>query len=66
MVIDDAAAFVSQRKVPELALVVPTISERAIALAAPGMEPIELPLASEPDDRRIVEATVHGRPVAGS
>src|ERR1700683_3454350 len=65
MVIDDAADFVSQRKVPELALVVPTIIERAIALAAPGMEPIDLPLASEPDDRRIIEATVHGRPVVG-
>jgi uncharacterized protein YcbX len=65
MVIDAAADFVSQRKVPELALVVPTITERAIRLAAPGMEPIELPLASEPDDRRILVATVHGRPVAG-
>src|SRR5580658_1381216 len=65
MVIGDDADFVSQRKVPELALIVPTIGERAITLAAPGMEPIELPLASEPDDRRIVEATVHGRPVAG-
>jgi uncharacterized protein YcbX len=65
MVIDDAAGFVSQRQVPELALVVPTIGERVITLEAPGMEPIELPLASEPDDRRLVDATVHGRPVAG-
>jgi uncharacterized protein len=65
MVIGDDAGFVSQRQVPELALVVPTIGERAITLSAPGMEPIELPLSSEPDDRRIVEATVHGRPVAG-
>jgi uncharacterized protein YcbX len=64
MVIDDAADFVSQRKVPELALVVPTIGERAITLAAPGMEPIELPLASEPDDPGIVETTVHGRAVS--
>src|ERR1700728_3242064 len=65
MVIDDAADFVSQRKVPQLALVVPTISEHAITLAAPGMKPIELPLASEPDDRRIVDSTVHGRLVSG-
>ena len=65
MVIDDAADFVSQRKVPQLAMVVPTIGERAITLAAPGMKPIELPLASEPDDRTIVDATVHGRPVTG-
>jgi uncharacterized protein len=65
MVIDDDDDFVSQRKVPELALVAPTLGERAITLAAPGMEPIELPPASEPDDRRIVEATVHGRPVVG-
>jgi uncharacterized protein YcbX len=65
MVIDDHGDFVSQRKVPELALVMPTISDRAITLAAPGMDSIELPLASEPDDRRIIDATVHGRPVAG-
>jgi uncharacterized protein len=65
MVIDDGGDFVSQRKVPELALVVPRIGERAITLAAPGMEPIELPLVSQPDDRLVVEATVHGRPVAG-
>jgi uncharacterized protein len=65
MVIGDDADFVSQRKVPELALIVPTIGDRAITLAAPGMEPIELPLACEPDDRRVIEATVHGRPVAG-
>jgi uncharacterized protein len=65
MVIDDTADFVSQRKVPELALVVPTIGAHAITLTAPGMEPVELPLTSEPDDRTTVRATVHGRPVAG-
>ena len=65
MVIDDTSDFVSQRKVPELALVVPAIGDRAITLAAPGMEPIELPLAGEADDSRTVEATVHGRTVAG-
>ena len=65
MVIDDAASFVSQRTVPELALVVPTISERAITLVAPGMQSIALPLRGEPHDRGIVDATVHGRPVAG-
>src|ERR1700727_3017000 len=52
MVIDDAADFVSQRKVPDLALVVPTISERAITLAAPAMEPVELPRAGQAGDRR--------------
>jgi hypothetical protein len=65
MVIDDASDFVSQRKVPELATVVPTISDRAITLAAPGMEPIGLPLPSELDGRRIIDATVHGRTVTG-
>lgn len=65
MVIDDDDDFVSQRKVPELALIVPTVGESSITLAAPGMENAELPLRVEPDDRRLVTVTVHGRPVAG-
>jgi uncharacterized protein len=65
MVIDDNDDFVSQRKVPELALVRPSIGERSITLAAPGMETVVVPLDVEPDDSRLVTATVHGRPVAG-
>jgi uncharacterized protein YcbX len=65
MVIDDDDDFVSQRKVPELALIVPTIGESSITLAAPGIENAELPLQIEPDDERLIIATVHGRTVAG-
>jgi uncharacterized protein YcbX len=65
MVIDDDDDFVSQRKVPELALIVPTMGESSITLAAPGMENVELPLRIEPDDERLITATVQGRSVAG-
>jgi uncharacterized protein YcbX len=65
MVIDDGNDFVSQRKVPELALIVPTVGESSITLAAPGMDNAELPLRVEPDDERLITVTVHGRPVAG-
>jgi uncharacterized protein YcbX len=65
MLVDDDDDFVSQRKVPELALVVPTIGETAITLEAPGMQSIEVPLQIEPNDDRLVVATVHEKPVAG-
>jgi len=65
MLIDEDDDFVSQRKVPELALVVPVIGERSISLTATGMEAIEVPRAFEPDDRAVVTATVHARPVVG-
>jgi hypothetical protein len=65
MVVDDDDDFVSQRKVPELALIVPTIGETSVTLVAPGMEDVEVPLHIEPDDERLVVATVHERPVAG-
>jgi uncharacterized protein len=65
MVVDDEHDFVSQRKLPELALVVPTIGGRSITLTAPGIEPIDVPLDMEADDKKLITATVHGRPVAG-
>jgi uncharacterized protein YcbX len=65
MLVDDANVFVSQRTVPELALVVPAIGEHSIALSAPGMATVHLPRAAERDDRGLVTATVHGRPVSG-
>jgi uncharacterized protein YcbX len=65
MLIDDEDSFVSQRKVPELALIVPTISATSITLEAPGMEPAQVPLEIEPDDARLITATVHEKPVAG-
>jgi uncharacterized protein len=65
MVVDDDDDFVSQRKVPELALIVPKVGETSITLTAPGMEDIDLPLQIERDDSRLVTATVHDKPVAG-
>jgi uncharacterized protein YcbX len=65
MVVDDENDFVSQRKVPELALVVPTIAVGSISLTAPGMEAALVPLDRDADVGEPVTATVHGRSVAG-
>jgi uncharacterized protein YcbX len=65
MLVDDDNDFVSQRKVPELALIVPTMGETSATLAAPGMQSVEVPLQLERDDERLVMATVHEKPVAG-
>jgi uncharacterized protein len=65
MLVGDDHSFISQRKVPELALIVPSVSESSISLTAPGMERVEIPLELEPDDSRLVAATVHGKPVTG-
>jgi uncharacterized protein YcbX len=65
MVVDDDDDFLSQRKVPELALVVPKIGETSITLTAPGMEDIDVPLQLERDDDRLVTATVHDKPIVG-
>jgi uncharacterized protein len=65
MLVDDENDFVSQRKIPELALVVPTLGATSIRLTAPGMETVEVPLEVEPHDEQLIMATVHGRPVAG-
>jgi uncharacterized protein len=65
MLVADDGHFMSQRRVPEMALVVPRIGEHAITLSAPGMEPIDVPLHLDRDDSRVVTATVHEKPVAG-
>lgn len=65
MVVDDDDDFVSQRKVPELAVVVPRMGERSITLSAPGMRDARVPLEPEPDDEKLVVATVHNKPVVG-
>ena len=65
MIVDDDGSFLSQRQIPEMALIVPTIGASAIALAAPGMPPVEVPLHLEPDAGPLVDATVHGKPVVG-
>jgi uncharacterized protein YcbX len=65
MLIDDDDDFVSQRKVSELALVGVTVSQDSITLTAPGMDDMRVPLHIEPDDSKLVVATVHGRAVTG-
>jgi hypothetical protein len=65
MVVDEDDDFLSQRKVPELALIVPKIGETSITLTAPGMSNVEVPLYVERDDDKLVIATVHSKPVAG-
>lgn len=44
MVVDERGRFLSQRKHPRLALVVPSISGEALRVDAPGMPTLELPL----------------------
>ncbi len=63
MVVDADGTFLSQRQIPELALVVPTLGERAFTLNAPGMAPATLPLEIPRDDDRLVQARVHSTPV---
>ena len=65
MLVDEDDDFLSQRKVPELALIRTAIAADAVTLSAPGMPAAEIPLALAPDDGRLVRATVHGKPVAG-
>jgi hypothetical protein len=65
MVVDDENDFVSQRRVPELALVVPTIGDGVITLTAPGMEAVRVPLELEGDAGELITATVHRRPMTG-
>jgi uncharacterized protein YcbX len=65
MIVGDDGAFCSQRQIPEMALVVPTLEEGAITLNAPGMSPVTVPLQLSRDDGRRVNATVHGTPVIG-
>jgi uncharacterized protein YcbX len=50
MVVDDRGEFLSQRELPRLALVVPSLRSETMRLHAPGMLRIELPLEVEEDD----------------
>jgi uncharacterized protein len=65
MLIDDEDDFVTQRKVPELALVVPRIGDTSLTMSAPGMEDVNVPLDIERDDDKLIVATVHNKPIAG-
>lgn len=46
MVVDGDGRFVTQREVPRLALVEPTLTAMALELKAPGSEPLAVPLKS--------------------
>ncbi|HTU77876.1 MAG TPA: MOSC N-terminal beta barrel domain-containing protein [Solirubrobacteraceae bacterium] len=65
MLVADDGHFMSQRRVPELALIVPRIGETSITLTAPGIERVEIPLELEHRDEDLVAATVHEKPVVG-
>lgn len=65
MLVDDNGNYLSQRQIPEMALVTPTLGETALTLSAPGIEDIDVPLELDPDDEQLVLATVHGDPIYG-
>ena len=65
MIVLDDGAFVSQRQVPELALIVPTVTETSMTLSAPGMDPISSHCRASGDGGGLLDATVHGNPVVG-
>jgi uncharacterized protein YcbX len=44
MLVGPGAAFLTQREVPRLALVLPSLSDTQLRLSAPGMTPIAVPL----------------------
>ena len=66
MLIDANNRFVSQRQVPELALIRPTIGPDRLTITAPGMPALEVPLASDATPNDQIEATVHEQPVVGA
>lgn len=47
LAVDAAGRFLTQRTLPRLALVTPTLNEGRITLAAPGVGPLDLPLRAE-------------------
>jgi len=65
MLVDEDNDFLSQRKVPEMALIQCGVTTRSITLSAPGMPDAEIPLTMQPDDAVLLAATVHGKQVAG-
>lgn len=58
MVTDETGTFMSQRKDPELALVIPTVALGKLRITAPGMEELAIDLADI--DYEKVATTVHG------
>jgi len=52
MVVDDNGSFLTQRQVPKMALVRPTITQTELLIEAPGMERLEVALSGG-DGRRV-------------
>ncbi|TAN71441.1 MAG: MOSC domain-containing protein [Methylobacter sp.] len=56
MLIDNDRQFLSQRKLPEMALIKTALTDKNLILSAPGME--NLALALEPVDGQIINSTI--------
>jgi uncharacterized protein YcbX len=56
MLVDKAAQFLSQRKLPQMALIKTALTDRHLILSAPGMEKLTLPLT--PVDGDIIRSTI--------
>ncbi|MGR9014359.1 MAG: MOSC domain-containing protein [Gammaproteobacteria bacterium] len=56
MIIDNNRQFLSQRKLPSMALIKTTLIDQNLILSAPGMENLSLPLA--PVDGQIINSTI--------
>jgi uncharacterized protein YcbX len=58
MLIDNAGQFLSQRKLPQMALIKTALTDRHLILSASGMEDLSLPLT--PTDGDIISSTIWG------
>lgn len=56
MIIDNDRQFLSQRKLPKMALIKTALTDKNLILSAPGMENLSLPLA--PVDGQIINSTI--------
>ncbi len=56
MIIDNGRQFLSQRKLPKMALIKTALTDKNLILSAPGMENLSLPI--EPVDGHIINSTI--------
>ncbi|HLU82617.1 MAG TPA: MOSC N-terminal beta barrel domain-containing protein [Trueperaceae bacterium] len=54
LIVDEEGGFLSQREVPRMCLITPTVGATSLRLGAPGMSDIELPLRERGGERRRV------------
>lgn len=64
MLIDPAGNYLSQRQIPEMALLIPEIGESALRLSY-GSYSFDIPRELKPDNSAVVDGNVHGNPVKG-